>query len=139
MGGDQVQFLPIQWRGSLKFKTASTTEEDEAHSLSNRFALEDITLRKSIPYVRELINNVFVVPVPLDCLGSCFQRPGSKAHRSFRRFTSLPTSLLDIPFYLSKHRESMIEAVATEANRSYRLWTRRFATFPFSFLKSCAA
>ncbi|KAL7410798.1 DDHD domain-containing protein [Mrakia frigida] len=95
MGGDQVQFLPIQWRGSLKFKTASTTEEDETHSLSNRFALEDITLKKTIPYVRELINNV----------------------------------LLDIPFYLSKHRESMIEAVATEANRTYRLWTRRHPDF----------
>ncbi|KAK9457439.1 DDHD domain-containing protein [Dipodascopsis uninucleata] len=32
--------------------------------------------------------------------------------------------LLDIPFYLSKHRPRVIKAVAAEANRIYRLWMR---------------
>ena len=37
--------------------------------------------------------------------------------------------LIDVPFYLSKHRQAMIEAVAEEANRTYRLWCRRHPNF----------
>ncbi|KAK9485796.1 DDHD domain-containing protein [Lipomyces starkeyi] len=32
--------------------------------------------------------------------------------------------LLDIPYYLSKHRSRVLHAVAAEANRIYRLWMR---------------
>ncbi|KAK9320479.1 DDHD domain-containing protein [Lipomyces orientalis] len=32
--------------------------------------------------------------------------------------------LLDIPYYLSKHRSRVLHAVAAEANRVYRLWMR---------------
>ncbi|KAJ8101671.1 DDHD domain-containing protein [Lipomyces tetrasporus] len=32
--------------------------------------------------------------------------------------------LLDIPYYLSKHRSRILHAVAAEANRVYRLWMR---------------
>jgi hypothetical protein len=33
--------------------------------------------------------------------------------------------LLDIPLYMSHHREQMIEAVCSQANRAYRLWIAR--------------
>lgn len=32
--------------------------------------------------------------------------------------------MLDIPYYLSNHKQEMISAVVTEANRVYRLWCR---------------
>lgn len=80
MRGRQVQFLPIQWRASLKLTHSSAeAQEDIDHELHNRcasislptrvkvllltvvspssFTLDDITLKKSIPYVRELTNS----------------------------------------------------------------------------------
>jgi hypothetical protein len=33
--------------------------------------------------------------------------------------------LLDIPLFMSHHREAMIEAVCLQANRAYRLWCAR--------------
>jgi hypothetical protein len=33
--------------------------------------------------------------------------------------------LLDIPLFMSHHRQAMIEAVCTQANRAYRLWCAR--------------
>lgn len=32
--------------------------------------------------------------------------------------------MLDIPYYLSHHKEKMVKAVITEANRVYRLWCK---------------
>ena len=34
------------------------TAEDNEHGMNNRFKMEDITINKSIPYVRELTNSV---------------------------------------------------------------------------------
>ncbi|KGB76022.2 phospholipase [Cryptococcus deuterogattii R265] len=55
------------------------------------YLLTDITIHRSIPYVRELTNSV----------------------------------LLDIPLFMSHHRQKMIEAVCTQANKLYRLWIAR--------------
>jgi hypothetical protein len=33
-------------------------DEDRAHGMDNRFSMADVTLNKSIPYVRELTNSV---------------------------------------------------------------------------------
>jgi hypothetical protein len=37
--------------------------------------------------------------------------------------------LLDIPLFMSQHRQAMIEAVCTQANRAYRLWCARNPDF----------
>ncbi|KAL9625295.1 MAG: hypothetical protein Q9160_000697 [Pyrenula sp. 1 TL-2023] len=37
--------------------------------------------------------------------------------------------MLDIPYYLSNHKQKMISAVVTEANRVYRLWCRNNPRF----------
>jgi hypothetical protein len=37
--------------------------------------------------------------------------------------------LLDIPLFMSQHRQAMIEAVCYQANRAYRLWCARNPNF----------
>ncbi|CED84749.1 Phosphatidic acid-preferring phospholipase A1, contains DDHD domain [Phaffia rhodozyma] len=92
----QVQFLPIQWRASLKFaQNDAEAQEDLDHELDNKFTLDDITLSKNISWVREVTNNV----------------------------------LIDIPYFMSHHKERMIEAVATQCNKTYRLWCKRHPGF----------
>lgn len=45
-----VQFLPIQWRASLKLsRQESQRQEDIDHELDNSFELDDITLKNTIP------------------------------------------------------------------------------------------
>jgi hypothetical protein len=53
----RVQVLPVQWRALLTFEHEQS-EEDQQHDMDNRFTMGDITLNKSIPYVRELTNSV---------------------------------------------------------------------------------
>lgn len=53
----RVQVLPVQWRALLAFEHEQS-EEDQQHDMSNRFSIDQITLNKSIPYVRELTNSV---------------------------------------------------------------------------------
>ncbi|ODO01590.1 hypothetical protein I350_06410 [Cryptococcus amylolentus CBS 6273] len=86
----RCQVLPVQWRASLDLDDQKTAE-DAAHGMDNRFTIADITINRSIPYVRELTNAV----------------------------------LLDIPLFMSHHRQKMIEAVCTQANKLYRLWIAR--------------
>lgn len=86
----RVQFLPVQWRASLKLDLGEELAKQK-EGLDNHFNLEDITLQNTIPFVRDLINKV----------------------------------LLDIPLFMSHHRERMIESVCTLANRTYRLWCAR--------------
>ncbi|WWC64176.1 uncharacterized protein I303_106784 [Kwoniella dejecticola CBS 10117] len=90
----RCQILPVQWRTSIDLNDEKT-EEDKEHGMDNRFTIADITMNKSIPYVRELTNSV----------------------------------LLDIPLYMSHHRQKMIEAVCTQANKLYRLWIARNPDF----------
>ena len=49
--------LPVQWRALLDLD-AEKTKEDEEHDMFNKFTMADITINKSIPYVRELTNAV---------------------------------------------------------------------------------
>ncbi|WRT68907.1 uncharacterized protein IL334_005889 [Kwoniella shivajii] len=90
----RCQILPVQWRTSIDLSDEKT-EEDRAHGMDNQFTISDITMNKSIPYVRELTNAV----------------------------------LLDIPLYMSHHRQKMIEAVCMQANKLYRLWVARNPDF----------
>jgi len=53
----RCQVLPVQWRTSLNLDQEKTMEDQE-HGMDNRFRMEDITIHKSIPYVRELTNSV---------------------------------------------------------------------------------
>ncbi|KAL7410393.1 DDHD domain-containing protein [Mrakia frigida] len=92
----QVQFLPIQWRASLKLvHNAAEAQEDLDHDLHNEFTLDDVTLKNNIQYVRELTNAV----------------------------------LIDIPLFMSSHKQSMVEAVSMECNRTYRKWCLRHPQF----------
>ncbi|THH10470.1 hypothetical protein EW145_g1291 [Phellinidium pouzarii] len=90
MRNRRVQFLPVQWRTNLKL---GVDEERRRHELGldNEFTLNDITIKNTVPYVRELVNNV----------------------------------LIDIPYFMSHHKDQMIRAVAKQANRIYRLWCAR--------------
>ncbi|EJD50770.1 hypothetical protein AURDEDRAFT_182151 [Auricularia subglabra TFB-10046 SS5] len=90
MRSRRVQFLPLMWRTGfgLSVDEMRTREEE---GLDNRFTLEDITLKGSIPFVRELANNV----------------------------------ILDVPYFMSNHREAMIQSVCVEANTVYRKWCKR--------------
>ena len=47
----------MQWRASLNLEEEKSAE-DRKHSMDNTFAMTDITINKSIPYVRELTNSV---------------------------------------------------------------------------------
>ncbi|KIJ54720.1 hypothetical protein M422DRAFT_41955 [Sphaerobolus stellatus SS14] len=55
----KVQFLPIEWRASLKLGEEQQRER-ERDGLDNTFTIGDITPKKSIPTVRELMNNVLI-------------------------------------------------------------------------------
>ncbi|KAG8931603.1 hypothetical protein FRC02_002478 [Tulasnella sp. 418] len=90
MKDSRIQFLPVQWRASLKLDVGEELAKAR-EGLDNRFTLADITLKNTIPFIRDLTNNV----------------------------------LLDIPLFMSHHRERMIHSVCSLANRTYRLWCAR--------------
>ncbi|KAL5632399.1 hypothetical protein ACGC1H_005381 [Rhizoctonia solani] len=90
----RAQFIPIPWRASMKLEL-DEEERRAKQGLDNHFTLSDITPKKSIPYVRELTNNV----------------------------------LIDIPYFMSQHRDKMIESVRLLPNRAYRLWCARNPEF----------
>ncbi|KAG9113863.1 hypothetical protein FRC07_007721, partial [Ceratobasidium sp. 392] len=75
MRSRRAQFIPVPWRASMKLGFDEEMERSR-DGLDNRFTLSDITPKKSIPYVRELTNNV----------------------------------LIDIPYFMSQHRDKMIES-----------------------------
>ena len=90
----QIMVLPVEWRtkfspegeGNENFESMG---EGMRSGGSAGYKLSDVTV-KSIPNVREIINDVMV----------------------------------DIPYYMSGHREDMEQAMVQEANRIYRLWCR---------------
>ncbi|KZO92672.1 hypothetical protein CALVIDRAFT_504021 [Calocera viscosa TUFC12733] len=55
----RVQFLPIQWRASLKIDEGEE-EARKKEGLDNAFSVEDITIKGNIAYVRDLTNNVLI-------------------------------------------------------------------------------
>ncbi|KLT41457.1 hypothetical protein CC85DRAFT_247655 [Cutaneotrichosporon oleaginosum] len=59
----RCQVLPVQWRASLNLESGSS-EEDAEKEESNTFTFADITIGKSIPYVREVTNSV-LLDIPL--------------------------------------------------------------------------
>ncbi|KAA1134164.1 hypothetical protein PGTUg99_030663 [Puccinia graminis f. sp. tritici] len=70
----RVQFIPIRWRHSLDFEMegfteqgdgrSSETEIEEGKQTKNRFAMKDIQIPDSIPFVREVVTSL-VLDVPL--------------------------------------------------------------------------
>lgn len=94
MAGRRSQILPVQWRANLHLDADNATE-DHDNEKDNVYTVADITIGKSIPYIREVTNSV----------------------------------LLDIPLFMSPHREQMIKAVCQQANKMYRLWIARHPKF----------
>ncbi|WOO83447.1 putative phospholipasec [Vanrija pseudolonga] len=90
MRDGRFQVLPVQWRANLNLNSSDTGDGVESER-DNVFTIADITIKSSIPYVRDVTNSV----------------------------------LLDIPLFMSHHRQQMIEAVCAQANRTYRLWMAR--------------
>lgn len=90
MRDGRFQVLPVQWRANLNLNSNNTDDGVESER-DNVFTIADITIKSSIPYVRDVTNSV----------------------------------LLDIPLFMSHHRQQMIEAVCAQANRTYRLWMAR--------------
>ena len=59
----RLQILPVQWRANLKLES-ETSNENAQNERDNVFTIADITIGKSIPYVRELTNSV-LLDIPL--------------------------------------------------------------------------
>ncbi|KAF8334747.1 DDHD domain-containing protein [Cantharellus anzutake] len=57
----RVQFLPVQWRASMKYDLDKKGSKD---GLDNEFTLSEITPKGSIPFIRELTNGV-LTDIPL--------------------------------------------------------------------------
>ncbi|OAV97131.1 hypothetical protein PTTG_05759 [Puccinia triticina 1-1 BBBD Race 1] len=69
----RVQFIPIRWRHSLDFEmegftdqedVSSENETEEGRRIKNTFAMKDIQIPDSIPFVREVVTSL-VLDVPL--------------------------------------------------------------------------
>lgn len=96
--GRRFQVLPIRWRSQLNVDYEKKLEDAKTEGTEderNIYALDDITIKESIPAVRTLVSDV----------------------------------MLDIPLYLSQHKNKMISAVCQEANRVYRLFCQRNPAF----------
>ncbi|KAF8312978.1 hypothetical protein DL93DRAFT_1212391 [Clavulina sp. PMI_390] len=61
MRNRRVQFLPVQWRASMKFDLDA---EAQSQGHENHYTLRDVTPKGSIAYVRELTNSV-LTDIPL--------------------------------------------------------------------------
>lgn len=59
----RAQILPVQWRANLHLDTESQNENAEFEH-DNIFTISDVTIGKSIPYVREVTNSV-LLDIPL--------------------------------------------------------------------------
>jgi hypothetical protein len=104
----RVQVLPIQWRASLKLEQKQDAE-DHAHGMDNTFTMAG----EQQVYKVFLWDNTF-------CPQQDITLPKIPAIRQVTNAV-----LLDIPLFMSHHRQAMIEAVCTQANRAYRLWCAR--------------
>ncbi|KAL5524599.1 hypothetical protein ACEPAF_9739 [Sanghuangporus sanghuang] len=99
MRGRRLQFLPVQWRLSFHL-TAAEESRREAEGLDNVFTLNDITIKNTVPYVRELMNNVLIdIPYFLRQVPSSAQREND--------------------------RSSCQTSKGTLRNRIYRMWCAR--------------
>ena len=105
----RVQILPIQWRASLQL--AERDDEDVQHGLDNRFTMSGMC--------EYLAFRNFALRVDL-CNGTDITLPKIPA---IRQITN--SVLLDVPLFMSQHRQSMIEAVCVQANKAYRMWCAR--------------
>lgn len=59
----RCQVLPVQWRANLNLES-ETHGQDKEYERENVFTIADITIGKSIPYIRELTNSV-LLDIPL--------------------------------------------------------------------------
>lgn len=61
MRNRRVQFLPVQWRASMKFDLDA---EAQSQGHDNHFTLSEVTPKGSIAYIREMTNSV-LTDIPL--------------------------------------------------------------------------
>ncbi|KAG8944534.1 hypothetical protein FRC04_001756 [Tulasnella sp. 424] len=71
----RVQFLPVQWRASLKLDLGEELAKQK-EGLDNHFNLEDITLKNTIPYESQAKTSIRHSPDPV-----CEQSPPGKDDR----------------------------------------------------------
>ncbi|KAK4055033.1 hypothetical protein OIO90_003374 [Microbotryomycetes sp. JL221] len=60
----RAQFIPLLWRADLEFDDESDDEDDEDEHLHNRFSIEDVEIKGSIPFLRTIARDL-VLDVPL--------------------------------------------------------------------------
>lgn len=65
----RCQVLPVQWRANLKLDSDDCADNEE-NERNNVFTVADITIGKSIPYVREVTNAV-LLDIPLFMSDHC--------------------------------------------------------------------
>jgi hypothetical protein len=104
-----VQILPIQWRASLQL--AERGDEDVQHGLDNRFTMSGTSRRRHRKRDRAHCNISHLIDITLPKIPA------------IRQITN--SVLLDVPLFMSQHRQSMIEAVCIQANKAYRMWCAR--------------
>jgi hypothetical protein len=88
VGDRRCQIIPVQWR--LNLDDSDPDQDPETY-----YTVDDITIKNSIPYIRQLTKAV----------------------------------LMDLPLFMSHHRQKMIDGVVAETNKMYRLWLARNPDF----------
>ncbi|KAH8916589.1 hypothetical protein BT69DRAFT_1355545 [Atractiella rhizophila] len=108
--GRRIQFIPLLWRVNLDFESDINESEDSRdENLGNRFRLEDIEIKGTIPFVRQVVGQI-VMDVPF-----------------YLRFSLSPSSKVErqLDGMDSHHKDRMIKALVKDANRVYRLFCQR--------------
>nr|ADE10037.1 unknown [Tremella fuciformis] len=109
----RAQVLPVQWRALLDLD-AEKTKEDEEHDMFNKFTMNDITINKSIPYVRAGTQDATLGPP--QSAKKKEDRAGSAVSRSISSSISPPFSFIPrLPSSCRPHR------FLDDGNRHFRL------------------
>ncbi|BGP49361.1 hypothetical protein JCM10450v2_005249 [Rhodotorula kratochvilovae] len=64
LNGKRAQFIPVLWRGDLNFDEVDESLDAADEHLANRFSLDDIEVKGSVPFLRQVVSGL-VLDVPL--------------------------------------------------------------------------
>ncbi|KAK4702406.1 hypothetical protein P7C70_g3817, partial [Phenoliferia sp. Uapishka_3] len=59
----RAQFIPVKWRTDLNFDEIDESEDTADENLDNRFSLDDIEIKESVPLLRQMVSGL-VLDVP---------------------------------------------------------------------------
>lgn len=50
----RAQFIPVRWRADLNFDDVDESADSAEENLDNRFTLDDIEIKESVPFLRQV-------------------------------------------------------------------------------------